>query len=528
MPERFFLITDTFVPPVLWYGTALFVIGLMCLILALQIFLFLRQSPGAIALGLLLVALSWWDITYALYWIDAPAPNAQFWVDMTYLGVVSAPTLVLIFAMQISGLFETSRLLRWPFFLVMAIEPTITLLALWTDPWHNLFFAGLRTNYQGVVLRGGLFFWSNVVYSYLLLLLSLIILVVGYARANGIFRKQILIALLSFAITWANSIIFIAGLNPLPGADNTPFAFSIASILFAYALYRYRLFDVVPIARSLVIEQMKDGVLVLDANNRIVDINPAGKLWLPHAEIGVSLQQLRDQLPASLQQLPFDHDQRLEVALERTGHVLDLHVTQIYDRRQRRIGRLIVWREITDFKRLQAQLQHLANYDTLTGVYNRREFVRLATLELARAQRYGHDLALILIDIDHFKSINDRFGHHTGDEALVCFAAVWTAAKRAQDIFARWGGEEFILLLPETNQQQARQLVERVRTKALTTPLAARNEHLAIKFSAGISAYTPGETLEQLVQRADLALYQAKQNGRNQTVIAELPSATNH
>ncbi|WP_322486938.1 histidine kinase N-terminal 7TM domain-containing protein [Chloroflexus sp.] len=117
-------------PPVFWYGSALFVIGLMCLILALQIFLFLRQSPGAIALGLLLVALSWWDITYALYWIDAPAPNDQFWVDVTYLlGVVSAPTLVLIFAMQISDLFETSRLLRWPFFLVMAIESTVTLLA---------------------------------------------------------------------------------------------------------------------------------------------------------------------------------------------------------------------------------------------------------------------------------------------------------------------------------------------------------------------------------------------------------------
>lgn len=323
-------------------------------------------------------------------------------------------------------------------------------------------------------------------------------------------------------------MIFVAGLNPLPGADNTPFAFSIASILFAYALYRYRLFDVIPIARSLVIDQMKDGVLVLDANNRIVDINPAGKRWLPHAEIGASLNQLRDQLLISLQQLPLDHDQRLEITVERTGSVLDLHVTQIYDRRQRRSGRLIVWREITDFKRLQAQLQHFANYDPLTGVFNRREFVRLANSELARAQRYGHDLALGLIDIDPFKAINDQFGRDTGDRALVCFAASWIAEKRASDIFARWGGEEFTLLLPVTNQQQARQFVERVRTKALNTPITVNNEHLAIKFSTGISAYTSGEMLEQLVQRADLALHQAKQNGRNQTVIAELPSTANH
>ncbi len=193
-----------------------------------------------------------------------------------------------------------------------------------------------------MILRGSILFWCNGIYSYLRLLRSMIILVAGYARTNGIFRKQILIVLLSFTITWANSIIFVAGLNPLPGADNTPFAFSIASILFAYALYCYRLFDVIPIARSLVIDQMKDGVLVLDAYNRIVDINPAGKRWLPHAEIGASLNQLRDQLLISLQQLPLDHDQRLEITLERTGSGLDLHVTQIYDRRQRRSGRLIV------------------------------------------------------------------------------------------------------------------------------------------------------------------------------------------
>lgn len=525
MPEHFFLTTTTLAPPVLWYGTALFAIGLICLILALQIFLLARHSPDAITLGLLLIALSWWDITYALYWIDAPAPTDQFWVDVTYVGVVSTPTLIFIFAIQLSGLFDSSRLLRWPFFLVMAIEPILTLLALWTDQWHNLFFAGLRTNYQGVILRGGLLFWSNVIYSYLLLLLSLNILAAGYARANGIFRKQILIVLLSFAITWANSIIFVTGINPLPGTDNTPFAFSIASSLFAYALFRYRLFDVVPIARSLVIEQMKDGVLVLDANKRIVDINLAGQQWLPYVAIGDSLNQLRDQLPVTLQQLPLDHDQRLEVTLERTGRVLDLQVTQIYDLRHRLLGHLIVWREITDFKHLQAQLQHFANYDPLTSIYNRREFVRLAAIELGRAQRYEHDLALVLIDIDHFKSINDRFGHHTGDEVLRYFAAVWTAEKRAQDIFARWGGEEFILLLPETNQQQARQLVERVRGKTLTTPLAAHNEPLAIKFSAGISAYTRDETFEQLAQRADMALYQAKQNGRNQTIIAELPFA---
>ncbi|MCS6888427.1 MAG: diguanylate cyclase [Chloroflexus sp.] len=523
MLERFTLIPGTMAPPVLWYGTTLFVTGLICLVLALQIFLFLRQSPGAIALGLLLVALSWWDITYALYWIDAPAPNAQFWVDVTYVGVVSAPTLVFIFAIQISGLFETSWLLRKPFWFVMAIEPIVTLIALWTDPWHNLFFAGLRANYQGVILRGGLLFWSNVIYSYLLLLLSVIILVVGYARASGIFRKQLLMVLLSFAITWANSILFVAGLNPLPGADNTPFAFSIASALFAYALFRYRLLDVAPIARSVVIEQMKDGVLVLDANNRIVDINPAGKVWLPQAEIGVSLDRLRDQLPATLQQMPLDRDQRVEVMLEPSGRVLDIQVTQIYDQRRRLIGRLIVWREITEFKRLQAQLQRLANYDPLTGVYNRREFIRLANSELARAQRYQHALSLVLIDIDHFKIINDQFGHHTGDEALICFAASWMAEKRTHDIFARWGGEEFILLLPETDQHHARQLVERVRDKMLTKPMVAGNNRLIIKFSAGISAYTGSETFEQLAQRADLALYQAKQQGRNQTMIAELP-----
>ncbi|WP_416181079.1 GGDEF domain-containing protein [Chloroflexus sp.] len=147
----------------------------------------------------------------------------------------------------------------------------------------------------------------------------------------------------------------------------------------------------------------------------------------------------------------------------------------------------------------------------------------MANIELARAQRYQHALSLVLIDIDHFKMINDQFGHHAGDDALICFAASWMAEKRTHDIFARWGGEEFILLLPETDQHHARQLVERVRDKMLTKPMVAGNNRLIIKFSAGISAYTGSETFEQLVQRADLALYRAKQQGRNQTIIAELP-----
>jgi diguanylate cyclase (GGDEF)-like protein len=163
-------------------------------------------------------------------------------------------------------------------------------------------------------------------------------------------------------------------------------------------------------------------------------------------------------------------------------------------------------------ERLRTELEHLASKDSLTGALNRRAFFELAENEVARSQRNGQSLSVLALDLDHFKDINDHHGHQVGDRVLVDFVQRAQGMLRRPAIFARFGGEEFITLLPDTDRQEALQAAERIRASATA------QAHLPLcHVSIGVATYRPavGETLSQLINRADKALYRAKAMGRN-------------
>jgi diguanylate cyclase (GGDEF)-like protein/PAS domain S-box-containing protein len=174
------------------------------------------------------------------------------------------------------------------------------------------------------------------------------------------------------------------------------------------------------------------------------------------------------------------------------------------------------WRDITERKRLQEELQLQATTDELTGVSNRRHFISLAQNELKRIARFKHDLALILIDVDHFKQINDTYGHTTGDQVLKTFTRICRENIRVIDVFARFGGDEFVLLLPETNCEQAYAVVERIRQILEKLVMEIAGQLVVITISSGITCTQGGAaSLDVLLREADQALYQAKNAGRN-------------
>jgi diguanylate cyclase (GGDEF)-like protein len=145
-------------------------------------------------------------------------------------------------------------------------------------------------------------------------------------------------------------------------------------------------------------------------------------------------------------------------------------------------------------------------------VYNRRKFNEVLSYELKRDERYPSGLSLILCDLDNFKAINDNFGHHTGDEVLRLFTAMARKSVRSTDTFARWGGEEFVLLLPETGFETAVEIAEKIRQETENTLLPEVGK---ITASFGVTQYLEGDTENSLFVRADEALYRAKENGRN-------------
>jgi diguanylate cyclase len=164
-----------------------------------------------------------------------------------------------------------------------------------------------------------------------------------------------------------------------------------------------------------------------------------------------------------------------------------------------------------------AMLEDLACTDELTGMLNRRGIKERISSELARSQRHKQELSIVLCDVDFFKRINDNYGHDAGDEALRKLAKQLNLTIRESDVVGRWGGEEFILLLPNTSIEKAYLLVERIRMRIASEPLALNGRSIKLSISCGLSSTKFSSDLSSLLKCADLSLYEAKEQGRNCT-----------
>jgi diguanylate cyclase (GGDEF)-like protein len=162
------------------------------------------------------------------------------------------------------------------------------------------------------------------------------------------------------------------------------------------------------------------------------------------------------------------------------------------------------------------KLEELATTDALTGVFNRRKFNELIRVEIERVNRYGKPLSFVILDIDLFKRVNDTLGHEAGDHVLVLLAALIDGCIRNVDSLARWGGEEFVILLPQVDLRGAVELAERVRDA-----VGGRRPTLGVTISCGVAEYQPPETADSLFARADRALYRAKDLGRDRVEAAD-------
>jgi diguanylate cyclase (GGDEF)-like protein len=173
-----------------------------------------------------------------------------------------------------------------------------------------------------------------------------------------------------------------------------------------------------------------------------------------------------------------------------------------------------------DLKVALEQVQQMATHDVLTGLYNRRYMQERLEDAVKRFERYGERFTVVLIDLDHFKRINDQFGHKVGDQALMAFANAAGIVLRETDTIARWGGEEFLFLLPNTAPPKALVAMERLRKTLDTCTVTDQVPGLRVKFSSGVAVHDTVTSLAHTLERADKALYQAKSEGRNRDITA--------
>ena len=175
--------------------------------------------------------------------------------------------------------------------------------------------------------------------------------------------------------------------------------------------------------------------------------------------------------------------------------------------------------EIEERKRVEKQLHQLATTDPLTGALNRRHFFNLTAQEFDRSQRYDRQISIILIDVDHFKETNDKYGHVAGDQMLQTIADRFLENLRQMDLFGRYGGDEFVILLPETDLEQAKFAAERLHQIVTENSVDTSRGLIPLRLSMGVASLNNTDDMEKLLIKADQALYTAKEAGRNQIIV---------
>ncbi len=501
-----------------------------------------RSAPGSFTLGLLLLSMTVWSGAYAMRLFHISIEQKILWFQVMYIGIIALPNLFMAFILKIT---HNERWLAHRNRFLLAIFPVLSLLLLWTNNFHHLFYESVQTReINGLILFEvvrGPWYYVNIAYTYAIVILALVVMLISALRLGALYRSQYRLILVGSMIPWVSSIYHEFNFTQMNGLNLTPFTFGISGVLFAFAVLRARFMDLIPVARSLLIENMSDGVLMLDAKNRVVDFNPAMKNHLGDASTSMLGRQVSELLGDWLEQSdPLVDESQSQTELRMPNdpsRYLDLRVTPLYDADRQLSGRLLVFRDITERKDvekqlrnanrrlqsqlieiglLQSQLREQAIRDPLTNLFNRRYLEETLDRELARAAREKYSVCIIMIDIDHFKQVNDTYGHEAGDFMLKAIADVLSGLSRRGDFACRYGGEEFVVVMSNVSMQVAYERAETLRGSLNTLRVPYGPHTLTATFSMGIASYPAnGATHESLLRAADKAMYAVKVAGRD-------------
>lgn len=332
--------------------------------LALAVYAWRRRTiPGATAFSGLMLAVAVWSVGYVMEIISPNLSQKIFWAKLEYLGIVSVPLAWVAFALAYTSRehWLTRRNLA-----LLALIPAITLLLVWTNEAHGWLWAevGLANSgpFPSLAVSYGPWFWIHTVYSYVLLLWGTLLLLRMVFNFPDLYRWQAVILVFGCLAPWLGNLIYIFDLSPIPNLDLTPVAFSLTGLALSWSLFRLRFFDVVPIARRTVVDSMSEAVIVLDAQNRLVDLNPAAQRIIgaeANQAIGRSGTQALSSWAELLTQYRTVAEGQVELVREINGqaHNFEMRLSPVVDQRQRLTGRLIVLRDITAQKQIEQALR---------------------------------------------------------------------------------------------------------------------------------------------------------------------------
>lgn len=446
-----------------------------------------------------------------------------FWNQIQYLGLPFISVLWLTVALLYTKtIYTLSRRIA----VILFFVPVITFFMRLTNSWHHLFYKSWEVKqffgYYSLHMERGYWYFVHISYTILCLFLTIIIYYLGYRKKwSGYTRPQLM-------------VFFFASLLPLIGImlilftydkwviDFTALIMPVSILIIGYGIIKYDFLEIKTLARETIFENSLDGMLILESGLRLADYNKAAKNFFNALNISLDnypIEHLFMREPELLEIFKCKTTREFSVMIDGEKRFFEISALPLGIAHDKRTRMLKSIRDITEKKKVQEALTALATIDSLSGLYNREEFTKLAKRQFSWAKRHNEKLSLLMIDLDLFKNINDTFGHAAGDEAIRIMGNNITTSFRKTDFAGRLGGDEFAVLLKNTSLTEAKRAAVKFQETVSRTKMIYKKQEISFTVSIGVAAtfddIDKNSNVEDVFKQADDALYRAKAKGRN-------------
>lgn len=493
-----------------------FIIGLVLLISSFYSF---KNSINNITLtfSLMTVGMAIYSLGYTWELASNTLNSAIMSIKFQYLGL----SFLSVYWIAIVYRFRYDKYIEHHKVVYLCLIPVLTFFLVMTNEMHHLYYKSVELvsykNHFVVELHKGLFYYVFVLNSYVVLVFSIYSLMKTWNNSKNNLKLQNKLLLMGALIAASCNIVYLLKLMP-NNYDLTPIGFGVMSYFWFLGIFKYNYLDLKEQVRIASFDKIRETIFVIDKEYKIIDFNNAASLvfeFMDRVNIGNRIDNY-DFGKIIIENLHKDSFE-LVLNIENKNRQYEFRKTELFIN-ENLLAYVYVCSDVTSTNSMITNLSYLATHDFLTGIYNRMNFLNLAEIELDRARRYQGEFALVMLDIDHFKHVNDTYGHMAGDEVIKGLTSSIETRLRTTDVFGRLGGEEFLILLPETSLDGASIFAEKLRKSVELFPFHLAEQTIHITISLGISYYSYNMediTIGDIMELADRAVYESKNSGRN-------------
>jgi diguanylate cyclase (GGDEF)-like protein len=481
------------------------------------------------AFSALVLCISIYLFGYLMIINSSNLQEMMFWNYVQYLGLPFVSVLWLTVALLYS---RTIYSLEIRMALLLFAVPVLTFIMRFTNSWHHFFYTKWEMRqyfgHYSLYMERGFWYYINISYAILCLLLTVIIYFIGYLKNKVGYTKSHFLVFLFASLLPLISIVLILFAFDEMSIDYSALIMPVSLLIVSYGILKYDFLEIKTLARETIFENNFAGMVVLGPGKRIIDYNKAAEKFFEAINISLNnypIEHILAREPKLLDIFESEGSRDFSLVIDGEERFFEIDVVSLGDPHDGNTRMLKSIRDVTEERKIQEKLKVLATIDSLSGLYNRAEFMHLAQREFACAKRNNEQLSLLIMDLDNFKAINDTFGHAAGDEMIREIGRIIMTSFRKTDIAGRIGGEEFAVVLKNASLEEAKKLAEQFRVTIARRKVIYGKQEVSFTVSIGVAAIR-GNTdditdIEAALKMADDALYEAKANGRNCVVTME-------